>query len=205
MFTAETKSKEAVFSDCLKAMYGAHGKALSTGAAMAAYEQLAHLPESFILWAKAEVYKLDSWPGNFSRYILSELLPKWQEKRGEKNAQNSMARGCHDCDMEMPGFITAWRHGGNRVIFRCMCNTMHGLDGMAQLSRNAISRLVDKSSPDGSHYFVPGPGARVTEVEKAEFPVSWQTSGNDANINAAIKVLSIDCADRKSISACMDR
>lgn len=183
------KPEKSIFESTIEKMYGNHGKQLTAGAKAAAYEQLCHLPESFLSWAKEEVYRLDTWPSNFPRFILTVLYPKWQALNGEQKSRQSGLERCPECDIEMPGFITAWRHDRSRVVFKCLCNDRPEFENMPKLSRKAISRLVDNTAPNKEHYFVPPPGYKVTTVENKQFPPRSGLGNLPTSIKEAIQAM----------------
>lgn len=193
----KTTEQKTVFEAAIEKMYGNFGRVLSPGAKAAAYEQLQHLPESFIVWAKGEVYKLDAFPGNFPRFILTVLYPKWQSQQGQQQSEQASFKRCPDCDLEMPGFITAWRHDQNRKVFRCLCNNRPEFEFMPKLSREGISRLIDNTSPTRAHYFVPPPGHKLTRVENIEFPPTYGLSALSPDVEASFKVHRINPDARK--------
>lgn len=151
---------QITFKNQLRAIFAAHGKAPSEAVVYAVWTRVEPLPDEFMTWAVTKLCDYEKLPPNLGLELEKELFPSWCSQTGKKALR--LNAGCHECDIQTPGYFTGWLKGGDgqRKLIRCACNTDEKCSFMRPMTRGAAERNGYHTTP---------PGKRIVQYEQEVF------------------------------------
>lgn len=157
----------------MRRIYANHGRTPSDTVLFAVWKRVEPFADSFMTWAADKLSDYEKLPGNIGLELVRNLHPQWRSKSGQ---QKIVIQCCPECDRQTPGFFTAWRKHGQRVLVRCRCNNDAEFDPMKPMTRNMAANLVYDEF--GNKLIVAPQGTSFLEFEREHFPVGGSCGGN---------------------------